>query len=346
MALFSKENVNYLNNNAPCPIKASLAPMAGYTDSVFRKMCCSYGASYTVSEMISSVALVMNDRKTAELARISDGECAVVLQIFGHDPQIMARSAEILLSGAYNGCDYSAPPAGIDINMGCPVRKIVTSGDGSDLMRDVALSSRICYAVRNVCEKFGVPLSVKFRLGFDARSMNAAEFAGAMINSGADRITIHTRTREQMYAPSADPDYIKNIVDFLAQSGIERQKFTLVGNGDVTSYEAARRYIESGCDEVAVGRAALGDPWIFSELSSPETYSPPTLGDRISAVRTLVSEIVRLRGEERGILESRSRAAYFIRGMRGAATVRERLNHAVTLTEFDSILAGLYDEED
>ena len=332
------ENVNILNKS---PIVASLAPMAGYTDSVFRKLCGSYGAAYVVSEMISSVALTMNDRKTADLARIADGEPPVYLQIFGHDPKIMGKAAEILLSGAYDGCDYATPPAGIEINMGCPVKKIVSSGDGSALMKDIETASRICSSVKNVCVKFNLPLSVKFRLGYDKNSINLAEFALAMVRSGADKITIHCRTREQMYAPTADPSYITSVNEMIGQSSLDRSKITIVGNGDVDSYESARRYIDLGCDEVAVGRAALGDPWIFAELSSPGNFAPPTLVDRIAVVRKFVAQVVELKGEERGILESRSRAAYFIRGMRGSAKIRDELNHATTLLEFDKILSSI-----
>ena len=192
-------------------IKTALAPMAGYTDSVFRSICGGFGADEATSEMISSVALVHNDAKTARLARITKDEPHVFLQIFGHEPDIMARAAEILLSGSYDGCDYAHSPRGIDINMGCPVHKIVSSGDGSALMRDISLAARITAAVKDVCVTHGVPLSVKMRLGWDDSTINASEFAVAMAESGADVLTLHCRTRAQMYSPSARREYCADV---------------------------------------------------------------------------------------------------------------------------------------
>ncbi len=330
-------NENIVNNiNSPV-IRASLAPMAGFTDSVFRKLCSHYGAAEVVSEMISSVALTMNDRKTGELAEIGVGEAPVVLQIFGHDPETMARAADILLSGSFSGCSYAAPPAGIDINMGCPVKKIVSSGDGSSLMADPDLAARITAAVKNVCVKHSVPLSVKFRLGLDENRMNYCEFGVALARAGADKITLHCRTRAQMYAPSADPGHCGLLADALEAAGL-RRKVVLCGNGDICSTDDAQRYLDYGCDEVAVGRGALGDPWLFSALADPARYTPPTVDRRIAAVKQFVTDVVALKGEVRGVRESRSRAAYFIRGIRGAAQIRDRLNHAETLTEFLAIL--------
>lgn len=331
-------NVNILNKSA-LPITASLAPMAGYTDHVFRALCGSFGAAYATSEMISSVALVMNDTKTAALARIGEGEPPVFLQIFGHDPKIMKKAADILLSGTYSGCNYTAPPAGIDINMGCPVRKIVSSGDGSRLMTDIRLAAQITSSVKEACEAHGVPLSVKFRLGWDREHINVAEFACAILRAGADRITIHCRTREQMYSPSADPSYAAVVNDFILQSGIDRSKIILCGNGDISSYTDAEQYVSLGCDEVSIGRAALGNPWIFKEMKAPESFVKPSFEETVALVRRFVADVAESHGEKRGILESRSRAAYFIRGTEGAAKVREKLNCAVTLAEFDRILS-------
>ena len=166
-------------------MKVSLAPMAGYTDSAFRRIAGEMGADYAVSEMISAVALVMKDEKTASLAKIGEGEPPVVLQIFGHDPDTMAEAAEILLSGRYPGCSYAAPPAGIDINMGCPVKKIVSNGDGSALMLDPDRAARIVSRVKEVCARRSVPLSVKFRMGYD--SLTAPEFARAVADAGGGR---------------------------------------------------------------------------------------------------------------------------------------------------------------
>ena len=320
-------------------ITASLAPMAGFTDCSFRRLASRYGARYTVSEMISAVALTMRDKKTATLARIAEGEAPVVLQIFGHDPDIMARAADILLSGSFDGCDYAARPIGIDINMGCPVRKIVTNGDGSALARNFDLASRVTSAVREVCDKYGVPLSVKIRTGWDADHVTAPTLAPILARAGASKITLHTRTREQMYAPSADPTICREVRDALDDAGF----FTvsLCGNGDIDSVEAAERYVSLGCDEVALGRAALGAPWLFAALRDPEGFTPPSTEEIISTAADFVRDVVRDLGEEMGILESRGRAAHFIKGMRGSAAIRDRLNRATTLDEFLAVLSDV-----
>lgn len=311
--------------------------MAGYTDSVFRKICGGFGAAFSTSEMISSVAMVHNDAKTAALSRIQKNEPPVRLQIFGHDPEIMSTAAEMLLSGSFSGCDYAHKPCGIDINMGCPVKKIVSSGDGSALMRDIPLAKRITASVKEVCVRHGVPLSVKFRLGWNDSEINAPLFALAMAESGADILTLHCRTREQMYAPSARSEYCRTVRDVLDENGFSSVE--LIGNGDISSAEDARRYISLGCSSVSVGRAALYDPWVFKAITSPESYSPPTLNERIALISDYVTDVVALIGEERGVLESRSRAAYLLHGIRGGAKVRDALNHATTL---DSFIEELY----
>lgn len=316
-------------------IKYVLAPMAGYTDVSFRKICASFGADYVVSEMISAAAMVMGDRKTASLAAISEGEAPVVLQIFGHDPAMMAKAADMLLSGSYHGCSYAAPPAGIDINMGCPVKKIVTSGDGSALMKNVPLAASIISSVKEICVSHNVPLSVKFRLGWDDASINAEEFAVAASKAGADRITLHTRTREQMYAPSARPEYACRVINALREKGLTTP---LTGNGDIDSPASAKMYIDAGCDEAAIGRAALGNPWLFKQLKNPDAFVPPSHDEVVSLILAFVEDVVREKGEYNGIRESRGRAAHFLKGIRGAAKIRDMLNHAETLEEFETIL--------
>ena len=327
--------------NNPITIPSALAPMAGYTDYPMRKIAAMFGASYVVSEMISSVAMCMNDRKTAALAKIGEGEAPVILQLFGHDPSMMAEAARKLLTGEYTGCSYAAPPAGIDINMGCPVKKIVTSGDGSALMRTPDTARSVVAATAEVCAKYGVPLSVKIRAGWDSDHINCAEFAADMAQAGAAKITLHCRTREQMYMPSADPSHAESTAKAL--KSLEKP-VVLVGNGDIETRADAEQYLAAGCTEVAVGRAALGNPWIFRELSSPDTFVPPTVEEIKALAVSLVEAVVREHGETVGVRESRSRAAYFIKGMRGAARVRERLNHTETLTEFVSILETIGEE--
>ncbi len=317
-------------------IKSALAPMAGYTDAPFRRLCSRFGASYVVSEMISALALTLNDRKTARLAAITAGEAPCVLQIFGHDPTRLASAAEILLRGEFDGCEYASPPAGIDINMGCPVKKIVSNGDGSAMMKSPVESAEAVKRVREVCERYGVPLSVKIRLGMTAATINAPEYAAAMVGAGAQRITVHCRTREMMYAPSAMPEYIPQIREAIDSEG----GAILCGNGDIECMSDAERYISLGCDEVAVGRGALGNPWLFAELAGKGAQNP-TIHEIVDLCKAFVGEVVALRGEEYGIRESRGRAAHFIKGLRGSAAVRDELNHAVTYGGFCEILEKL-----
>lgn len=299
------------------------------------------GAAYTTSEMISAVAMVNNDRKTGSLARIEEGEAPCVLQIFGHDPSIMARAADILLSGSFSERRYAAPPAGIDVNMGCPVKKIFSSGDGSAMMKNPELAAEVVCAVAEVCEKYRVPLSVKMRLGVDAEHINAPELAEKLALAGAKKITLHTRTREQMYAPYASPESCLEVKNALERAGTGA---ILVGNGDIESRSDAEKYLSFGCDEVSIGRGALGFPWIFKALSNPENFTPPSREEIIALAVEFVEEVVRLKGEEVGIRESRGRAAHFIKGMRGSARVRDTLNHASTLREFTDILNSLKKE--
>ena len=315
----------------------SLAPMAGFSDSVFRRICGELGADFAVSEMISAVALAHRDKKTARLAKIEAGEPPVVLQIFGHDPGVMAEAAELLLSGDYPGCGYAAPPVGIDLNMGCPMKKIVNNGDGCALMNAPALAARIIEAVKPVCVRHGVPLCVKFRAGWDR--VTAPDFARTAAEAGADKITLHCRTREQMYAPCADPSVAEAVANALQKLGPGVPLPKLFGNGDVDSPAAARRYFDAGCVGAAVGRAALGNPWLFSELKNGERFSPPAREEIVSMILRIVRESAAAYGEVVGVRESRGRAACLLRGLRGSAALRDRLNRAATVEQFESILA-------
>ncbi len=320
-------------------ITAGLAPMAGFTDMPFRIICSELGASYSVSEMISAAAVCFNDKKTFELARISPIEAPCALQIFGHDPVQMAEAAERLIKDA----DPCARPIAIDINMGCPVRKIVTSGDGSALMKSPDVAAKVTRAVSDVTRRLGLPLWVKIRAGWDAGSINAPYFAALMADSGAERITVHGRTREQMYAPSSDNGVIKAVREAVDRS------VEIIGNGDIESYaDAIRMLEETGCDGVAVGRAACGNPWIFGEiLAAAEGRDVPevSVSERIECALRLTRDMIALKGENTGVREARGRAAHFIRGMRGSAAVREAMNHATTYEEFARVLSILKAEE-
>lgn len=314
-------------------ITVALAPMAGFTDTVFRRICGEMGADYTISEMISSVAMCMRDEKTAALAAISEGEVPCFLQLFGHDPVMMERAAEMLLSRDFNGCRYAVSPRGIDINMGCPVKKITSNGDGSAMMRNIANAVEVATRVGEVCARYGAEFSVKMRAGWDSSSINAPELAYALAEAGVRRITCHCRTKEQLYGPGADPMVIRDVVDAVR----EFNGCIVVGNGDIACYDDAVQMVElTGCHEVMVGRAALGNPWLFREFhgESPEK----SIEEILEMACRMVEEVAAEKGEYVGIRESRGRAAHFIRGIPGSAKIRDRLNHAQTLEEFRSAL--------
>ena len=314
-------------------IKVGLAPMAGFTDSPFRRMCAEQGADYAVSEMISAVALTNGDKKTAALAEIGEGEAPCALLLFGHDPGRVAEATAILAEGRFG------KPCAIEINMGCPVKKIVTSGDGSALMRSPELAEKIVERAAREAHAASLLLWVKIRAGWSANSVNAPSFAQALVSKGADRITVHGRTREQMYAPSSRNDVIRAVKEAVGD-GAE-----VFGNGDITcGGDAVSMIDETGCDGVLVGRAALGDPWIFKEIKaalSGGTFEPPSVEDRVGAAIRLLCEICSSYGEETGVCAARGRAAHFIKGIRGSAAVRGRLNRAATRAEFESILKEL-----
>ncbi len=315
--------------------KVILAPMAGATDAPMRRLCFSLGADMAVTEMVSAKAVCFRDEKTGVLSSITEGEGDVALQLFGHDPDVMAQAAVAAVTGNIAGAHFASPPAAIDINMGCPVRKIVTSGDGCALMRDPDTAAKI---VRKTCaalSEYRVPLTVKIRSGWDKNSVNAPYFAAKMAEAGAAAVTAHARTRDQMYAPSADLSVIKAVKD-------ELPDFPVIGNGDIRCAEDAVRMMEiTGCDSVMIGREALGDPWIFSGIKAlmrGEAYRAPDACEKIETALRLIREIVGEKGEFVGVREARGRVAHFIKGMRGAPRVRDRINHAETYKEIETIL--------
>ena len=307
--------------------------MAGFTDAAFRLMCYEGGADYCISEMISAKALTYKDKKTALLARLPEGDTPTAIQLFGHEPDCMAEAARIIESGDFEGCQYTTRPVAIDINMGCPVKKIALSGDGSALMKSPDLCSRIVFAVK---EKVSLPVTVKIRAGWDKESKNAVEVALACVRGGADAVAVHARTREEFYNPGVDLDIVARVRDALPPL------VPVMGNGDITDGESALEMIRAtGCDGLMIGREALGNPWIFEEIKAyieGREYTPKSAEERIESAIALVSALVFEKGEERGIREARGRAAHFIRGMRGSAEIRASLNSAKSLCEFKEIL--------
>ena len=314
-----------------------LSPMAGFTDLPMRRQCRRFGAEYTVTEMVSAAALCYRDRKTADLAYLSEDDAPCAVQLFGHDPDQMARAAAMIASGEYEGCRSAVPPAAIDLNMGCPVKKIVTAGDGSALMRSPESVRELTYAAVRAADKYHIPVTVKIRAGWDFSHKNAVAIARTAVSAGASAVCVHGRTREQMYRPGVDLDVIAAVRDALPQN------IPVIGNGDVGDAASYREMIEkTGCDGVAIGRAALGNPWVFAEIRaalSGASFTPPTEEERRREALRLARDIVGEHGDSAAARECRGRVAHFLTGVRGAAAMRGRIHGANSLSEIEEILS-------
>ena len=289
---------------------AALAPMAGVADRAFRELCTSYGASYVISEMVSSKGLTMQDKKSKELLFLSDEERPAGAQIFGDNPDIMAEAALKTLS--FN-------PDFIDINMGCPAPKIAGNGGGSALLKNPPLISEI---VESVVKVSPIPVTVKIRIGWDAETVNAVEVAKRIEAAGADAVTVHGRTRTQMYAP---PVYLDEIAKVKKAVNIP-----VIGNGDIVDGISAKRMLdETGCDFLMVGRGALGKPWIFENINSyfenGTLTEGPDIAERMRVMIEHIELICRYKGERVGMREARKHAAWYIKGIRGAAAFRQEV---------------------
>ena len=308
-----------------------LAPMAGVTDYAFRKIARRYGASYCVSEMVSSKAIHYKDKKTAILAEIKDDDRPLGIQIFGSDPKIMAKSAYLLSTATYEHRKNDNIPNVIDINMGCPVKKIVSAGDGSALLKNPTLCGEI---IKEVVNASRVPVTVKIRAGWDESSINCTEIAKIAEANGAAAICIHGRTREQMYEPYANWNYIKAVKDAVS--------IPVIGNGDIFNADDAIRMIEeTGVDSVMIGRGAMGNPFIFEEIKcyfDKKTYTPPTIFERVRVAMEQVGYMIEERGEEIAICESRKHLAWYLKGERGSSSVRAEVNRASSLEELQNII--------
>lgn len=316
-----------------------LAPLAGVSDRAFRDVCRAKGAEYTVSEMVSAKALCYEQRtkkesapaKTAPLASVYENEMPMAIQLFGSEPEFMAEAARLIEEMAYRGCTSNTPPAAIDINMGCPVPKIVGNGEGSALMKNPPLAADI---VRAVCRAVSLPVTVKIRAGWDADSINAPEMAKRLEDAGASLIAIHGRTRAQMYAPSADLGVIADIKKSVS--------VPVVGNGDIlTAADAIRMYEQTGCDGVMIARGALGNPWLFAEIRAlleNKPYTPPSLEERMETALSQISFMVEEKGERIAIAEARKHLSWYTKGIDGAAAARLAINNASTLAEMTVIL--------
>ena len=323
-----------------------LAPMAGVTDTSFRTVCRQMGAEYTVSEMISAKALCFEQKsregapaRTAALATVCEADAPMAIQLFGSEPQFMREAAVLIESGAYRGAVKGPAPAAIDINMGCPVAKVVSNGEGSALMREPERAAEIVAAIKGAVR---LPVTVKIRAGWDEKSKNAVEFAKRMEAAGADLICVHGRTRQQFYAPKSDNGIIAAVK--------EAVKVPVIGNGDIfTPEDALHMMKETGCDGVMIARGALGNPFLFAALTALLTnipYTPPTVHGRLSKALAHAADMVEKKGVRIGIPEARKHMAWYCHGLRGAAAARGALMHAESLEDFQKILTGLAENEE
>lgn len=300
-----------------------LAPLAGITDSVMRGLCEEMGAALTVTEMVSAKGLYYGDRNTPKLTYIPENAGPTSIQIFGSEPDIIGYAAREL-DGLSN--------VALDINMGCPVPKVVKNGDGSALLKNPDL---IYDVTRAAVENSSKPVTCKIRMGFDSSCINAVEVAKAIESAGAAAVCVHGRTREQYYNGTADWSIIRRVKENIS--------IPLIGNGDVMSAEDGMRMLhETGCDLVMVARGALGNPWIFRDLNclyrGEDKPAPPCGAERIEMLLRHLDGLIELKGELHGVKELRKHVVWYTKGMRGSAKLRQAVNYMETAEEIREVL--------
>ncbi len=307
--------------------RVTLAPMAGVTDFAFRAICSELGAALTTTEMVSAKALCYGDKKTRSLLYDLPGCRPFAAQIFGHEPEFMAEAAPMAIE--LSGADI------LDINMGCPVGKIVKSGDGSALMRDPELAGRIVQAVVSAVD---VPVTVKFRKGFDGGSVNAVEFARLMQQAGASAIAVHGRTRAQLYSGRADWDIIRDVKRAVT--------IPVIANGDIFSGADAEHILRyTGCELAMIGRGAFGDPWLFCEanacIEGGEPPERPPLAERMELALRHTKMYAECFGERLACLEARHQIPWYLKGVAYAGYYKQQLVKVETLDELERIISGI-----
>lgn len=296
--------------------------MAGVTDLPFRLLCREQGAGLLCMEMISAKAIYYNSKNTKELLEVGEAEAPVSLQLFGRDPAIMSEMAKRIEERPFDV---------LDINMGCPVPKVVNNGEGSALMKEPGLAGQIIESIVKAIQK---PVTVKIRRGFDEAHCNAVEIAKIAQESGASAVTVHGRTREQFYAGKADWNIIKQVK--------EAVNIPVIGNGDVTGFETAEAMRkQTGCDGVMIGRACRGNPWIFRELNARtagERYEAPSIEEIKQTIIRHGELLVNFKGEYIGIREMRKHAAWYTAGFPHSSQLRGKLNEIVTMQQLKALL--------
>lgn len=309
--------------------KAALAPMAGVADRAFRELCMNFGAAYCIGEMASAKGLMMNDKKTAELLEVTSTEMPMAVQLFGYEPEIIAAAAKTAVQ--YH-------PVAIDINMGCPAPKIANNHSGSALMKTPELCGKIVEAAANAVD---IPITVKIRKGWDDNTVTAVEVAKICESAGAQLISVHGRTREQMYAPPADWDIIAQVKQAV--------NIPVIGNGDIYSTHDAMMMMEqTGCDMVMVGRGALGNPWIFREINAQYEQErptpPPGIFERMTVMYRHIEKLCEYKGEKIGMREARKHTAWYMRGLRGAARLRVMCGELKEFSDIKKIIQSALEE--